>query len=158
MLFAVTLGAVNDPQIAREIVESASGLIIPGAIRSLGNLPVNPPLPVKLHGQLLNDPVHPYCGHYCGPEDTSRKVSYHNGTAWCWPFPSYVEAFYMVNGDAVLTAARKLLQSASCYFNDGCPGQLPEVADGDYPHNWGGCAAQAWSVSEFYRVGKLLGL
>ena len=64
----------------------------------------------------------------------------------------------MVNGDAVLTAARKLLESASSYFNDGCPGQLPEIADGDYPHNWGGCAAQAWSVSEFYRVGKLLGL
>ena len=30
--------------------------------------------------------------------------------------------------------------------------------DGDYPHYWGGCAAQAWSVSEFYRVGKLLGM
>ena len=158
MLFAVTLGAISDITIAREIVESASALIIPGAIRSLGNFEVTPPLPVKLHGQLLNDPRHPYCGHYCGPEDTSRKVAYHNGTAWCWPFPSYVEAFYMVNGDAVLTAARKLLESASSYFNDGCPGQLPEIADGDYPHNWGGCAAQAWSVSEFYRVGKLLGL
>ena len=66
--------------------------------------------------------------------------------------------FYITGGDAMLPAARALLKSAACYFNDGCPGQLPEVADGDYPHNWGGCAAQAWSVSEFYRVAKLLHL
>ena len=64
----------------------------------------------------------------------------------------------MTYGDEVLPAARAILRSAVSYFNDGCPGQLPEVADGDYPHNWGGCAAQAWSVSEFYRVGKLLGM
>ena len=157
-LLAVTLNAIQDPVIRQGIVENASALVIPGAIRSLGNQPVEPPLPVKLHGKLLNDPQRPYIGHYCGPEDTSRKAAYHNGTAWCWPFPSYVEALYITGGDKMLDAARALLNSASGYFNDGCPGHLPEVADGDYPHHWGGCAAQAWSVSEFYRVGKLLGL
>ncbi|MBE6367140.1 MAG: glycogen debranching protein [Lentisphaerae bacterium] len=157
-LFAVTLNAVQDPEIRQGIVENANLLVIPGAIRSLGNYPIQPPLPVKLHGTLLNDPNFPYQGRYCGPEDTSRKAAYHNGTAWCWPFPSFVEALYLTGGDAILPAARALLESASCYFNDGCPGQLPEVADGDYPHHWGGCAAQAWSVSEFYRVGKLLGM
>ena len=157
-LFAVTLNAVNNKAMQRRIVEAAGKLIIPGAIRSLANAPVTPPLPVKFHGKLLNDPLNPYIGHYCGPEDTSRKVSYHNGTAWCWPFPSYVEALYIAGGDSVLSTARALLKSSSHYFNDGCPGQLPEVADGDYPHNWGGCAAQAWSVSEFYRVGKLLNI
>lgn len=157
-LFAVTLGAVKERALQNSIVESCSKLVIPGAIRSLADYRVEPPLPVKLHGRLLNDPDHPYIGHYCGPEDTSRKAAYHNGTAWCWPFPSFVEALYMLHGDTVLDAARALLRSSSCYFNDGCPGQLPEVADGDYPHNWGGCAAQAWSVSEFYRVGKILGL
>jgi len=64
----------------------------------------------------------------------------------------------MYLGDSILPTARALLKSSSAYFNDGCPGQLPEVSDGDYPHHWGGCAAQAWSVSEFYRVGKLLGM
>ncbi|MBE6368940.1 MAG: glycogen debranching protein [Lentisphaerae bacterium] len=158
MLFAVTLGAVTEPAAQQIIVENAGRLIIPGAIRSLGNQQVIPPLPVKLHGHLLNDPDFPYRGHYCGPEDTSRKIAYHNGTAWCWPFPSYVEALYMYLGDSILPTARALLKSSSAYFNDGCPGQLPEVSDGDYPHHWGGCAAQAWSVSEFYRVGKLLGM
>ena len=154
----MTLGAVKELELQQKIVESSSVLVIPGAIRSLANQQVIPPLPVRLNGRLLNDPEHPYIGRYCGPEDTKRKVSYHNGTAWCWPFPSFVEALYLTEGDPILPAARALLKSCSCYFNDGCPGQLPEVADGDYPHHWGGCAAQAWSVSEFYRVGKLLGL
>ena len=157
-LFAVTLGAIKDGELQKSIVESCSKLVIPGAIRSLGNFQVIPPLPVKLHGRSLNDPDFPYIGHYCGAEDTSRKAAYHNGTAWCWLFPGYVEAFYLTGGDKMLDAARALLKSSSQYFNDGCPGQLPEVADGDYPHNWGGCAAQAWSVSEFYRVAKLLRL
>ena len=158
MLFAVTLGAVDDVKIQREIVESAGFLVIPGAIRSLANLRITPPLPVKLNGKLLNNPDYPYIGHYCGPEDTRRKMAYHNGTAWCWQFPSYVEALFIAYGNEILPAARALLKSSECYFNDGCPGQLPEIADGDYPHNWGGCAAQAWSVTEFYRVAKLLGL
>lgn len=158
MLFAVTLGAVDDVKIQREIVESAGFLVIPGAIRSLANLRITPPLPVKLNGKLLNNPDYPYIGHYCGPEDTRRKMAYHNGTAWCWQFPSYVEALFIAYGNEILPAARALLKSSECYFNDGCPGQLPEIADGDYPHNWGGCVAQAWSVTEFYRVAKLLGL
>ena len=158
VLFAVTLGAVKDAELKNLIVESCNSLIIPGAIRTLGNLQVIPPLPVKFRGQLLNNPDFPYMGHYRGPEDTSRKAAYHNGTAWCWPFPSYVEAFYISGGDKVLDASRALLKSSLQYFNDGCPGQLPEIADGDSPHNWGGCTAQAWSVSEFYRVARLLGL
>ena len=157
-LFAVTMGAIKERSLQQKIVDASGTLIIPGAIRSLGNTQVIPPLPVKLNGRLLNDPDHPYIGNYCGPEDTSRKAAYHNGTAWCWPFPAFVEALYIANGDKMLLSARALLKSGVEYFNNGCPGQLPEVADGDYPHHWGGCAAQAWSVSEFYRVGKLLGM
>lgn len=85
-----------------------------------------------------------------------RKVAYHNGTAWCWPFPSFAEALLLTYGEAARPAARALLATSADFFNGGCPGQIAEVADGDWPHQWGGCAAQAWSVSEFYRVGKLL--
>lgn len=52
--------------------------------------------------------------------------------------------------------AFSLLLSSAHYFETGVPGQLPEVADGDYPHRAGGCAAQAWSVSEFFRVYGIL--
>lgn len=52
--------------------------------------------------------------------------------------------------------AFSLLLSSAHYFETGVPGQLREVADGDYPHRAGGCAAQAWSVSEFFRVYGIL--
>jgi glycogen debranching enzyme len=52
--------------------------------------------------------------------------------------------------------ALALLYSASYRADRGIPGQLPEVADGNTPHREQGCAAQAWSVTEFYRVAKLL--
>ena len=155
-LFALTLGLVRDRALMRDVVHSCECLLIPGAIRSLADAPVSPPLPVVRDGQLLNDPEHPYCGHYRGPEDTMRKVAYHNGTAWCWPFPSFAEALLLTYGEAARPAARALLATSADFFNGGCPGQIAEVADGDWPHQWGGCAAQAWSVSEFYRVGKLL--
>jgi glycogen debranching enzyme len=35
-----------------------------------------------------------------------------------------------------------------------CLGQLPEILDGDAPHQARGCDAQAWSVLEALRVWK----
>ncbi|MBR2880466.1 MAG: glycogen debranching protein, partial [Oscillospiraceae bacterium] len=97
-----------------------------------------------------------YQGHYRGPEDTSRKAAYHNGTAWCWPFPSYCEALYISGGENSRNRALSLLMSAAPLFESGITGQLPEVLDGDAPHTPGGCPAQAWSVSEFFRVLDIL--
>ena len=155
-LLAVTLGAVKDPVRRRGILASAEELLVPGGIRSLADRPVQYRLPVERDGRLLNDPERPYRASYRGPEDTSRKVAYHNGTVWCWPFPAYCEALYLVGGEPVRQRAFSLLLSSAHYFETGVPGQLPEVADGDYPHRAGGCAAQAWSVSEFFRVYGIL--
>ena len=119
-------------------------------------MPTEYQLPVYHHGTLLNDPCRPYQGHYRGPEDTCRKVAYHNGTAWCWPFPAYCEALYMLGGEASRNRAMSLLMSAAPLFENGISGQLPEVLEGDAPHVPGGCPAQAWSVSEFFRVLKIL--
>ena len=138
------------------IIESCEKLLVPGAIRSLADAETTPPLPVYWHGVLLNNPSCPYQGRYAGPEDTSRKMAYHNGTAWSWPFPSYVEALMMAGGEAVKPLCRGYLNSAFTAMRSGVPGQLPEVMDGDAPHRWGGCGAQAWSVTEFFRVWKLL--
>ena len=106
---------------------------------------------------LLNDPDCPYWGRYEGDEDTRRKPGYHNGTVWNWPFPSYAEALFMVFGTEVLEAANSILASAVIPFNEGCLGQLPEIMDADAPHQERGCGAQAWSVTELYRVLKILG-
>jgi starch synthase (maltosyl-transferring) len=155
-LFAVTLGAINDPAIALRIVQACDSLIVPGAIRSLADRPVQIPLPVQHRGHLLNDPHNPYQGHYQGDEDTQRKPAYHNGTAWTWVFPSFCEARAMVFGENGRQTSRALLATALDQMNTGCLGHIPEILDGDRPHRPRGCDAQAWSVSEVYRVWKKL--
>jgi glycogen debranching enzyme len=155
-LLLITLGAVKDCQKIKSIIEASAELLVPGGIRTLADVPTEYQLPVYHQGRLLNDPGRPYRGKYCGPEDTERKVAYHNGTVWCWPFPAYCEALYLAGGESVRRRALTLLMSVAKYFECGAAGQLPEVADGDTPHTPGGCPAQAWSLSEFYRVYGLL--
>ncbi len=155
-LLAITLGAVTDKTLCKNIIEACEQLLIPGAIRSLADRPVNHPAPVYRDGHLLNDPNNPYWGHYTGDEDTCRKPAYHNGTAWTWPFPSYAEALVMVYGDAARDTALAILGSASDVLNHGCLRQSPEVIDGNTPHLQRGCGAQAWGVTELYRIIKRL--
>jgi glycogen debranching enzyme len=61
-----------------------------------------------------------------------------------------------VGGRSEKNKALALLMSAAIYFESGVTGLMPEVADGDAPHRPGGCLAQAWSVSEFFRVLEFL--
>ena len=60
----------------------------------------------------------------------------------------------MATGDAV--AARDILASAALLAERGSVGQLPEILDGDAPHLQRGCLAQAWSLSEVFRVWRAL--
>jgi len=151
-LFAVTLGAVNEPERARQILKACEELLVPGAIRSLADRAVSRPLPVHFNGNLVNDPLRPYWGQYSGDEDTRRKPAYHNGTAWTWPFPSYCEAWAMTYGEQGRQTALAWLTSSIRLLESGCLGHLPEVIDGDYPHTTRGCEAQAWGASEWVRV------
>jgi predicted glycogen debranching enzyme len=155
-LLALTLGAVRDPLQARSVLDACADLLVPGAIRTLADRPVEYPLPIRRDGTLLNDPARPYWGTYQGDEDTRRKPAYHNGTAWTWLFPSYSEAFALVHGEAGKPTALALLESSRAILNAGCLGQIPEILDGDAPHKPRGCDAQAWGVTELYRVLKLL--
>ena len=113
---------------------------------------MNRPLPIELHGRLLNDPHHPYQGVYTGDEDTRRKPAYHNGTAWVWLMPSFCEAWALTYGTVATATAAAWLGSGVRLLLEGCVGQVPEILDGDVPHRQRGCDAQAWSVSEFLRV------
>ena len=151
-LLAITLGAVKDTVLCRNILDACEQLLIPGGIRSLADRPVQYGAPVRHGGQLLNDPQHPYWGHYAGDEDSRRKPAYHNGTAWTWPFPSYAEALVMLYGEPAGKTAAAILGSASETMNHGCLRQIPEVIDGNAPHCQRGCGAQAWGVTELYRV------
>jgi starch synthase (maltosyl-transferring) len=155
-LLAITLGAVCDHGTMADILRETGSLLIPGAIRSLADRPVAPPLPVYGPFGLLNNPEHPYQGHYRGDEDTRRKPAYHNGTAWTWPFPSYCEALALYDPDHLTAVAREFLYSTIPLMEEGCVGHIPEILDGDSPHAQRGCWAQAWGATEIYRVLTLL--
>ena len=158
-LLAVTLGAIPpDHPAARAVVASSERLLVPGAIRTLAPGRVRYELPIDgPHGR-LNDPARPYWGRYEGDEDTRRKPAYHNGTAWPWPYPSYAEALLLVHGPSARPAAASLLAAALPLLETDCIGHLPEIMDGDAPHTGRGCDAQAWSVSEFLRLARKLGI
>lgn len=155
-LFLITLDAVDDPALTRPTLLACESLLVPGAIRTLADRPVDFPLPVRYRDRPLNDPRHPYWGRYDGDEDTRRKPAYHNGTAWTWPFPSFCEAWVKVYGDDGVPAAKAWLASITRLLDAGCAGQPPEIVDGDHPHLQRGCDAQAWGVSEALRVWRLL--
>ena len=153
-LLAVTLGVLTDRDLEASIIRACEGLLVPGAIRSVADRPVLADMGVWRDGVLLNEPHRPYQAHYLGDEDTRRKPAYHNGTAWTWQFPLYVEALAKVYGKAARTTGLSLLGSAVELVNTGCLGHTPEICDGDAPHASRGCGAQAWGVSELLRVWK----
>lgn len=155
-LLAVTLGLVDDPLLARAVVEACRELVVPGGVRSLADRPVAHPLPLIWDNAALNDPLRPYKGRYEGDEDRQRKPAYHNGTAWGWLYPVFCEAWVCVFGEGGKATALALLNAALPLALSGCHGHLPEIVDGDAPHTPRGCDAQAWSVSEWVRVKKRL--
>ncbi|MFO8083896.1 MAG: amylo-alpha-1,6-glucosidase [Desulfobacterales bacterium] len=156
-LFAITMGALEDKKLIRRILRSCEELIVPGAIRSLADRPVQRPLKIIHNGQELNDPQRPYWGEYRGDEDARRKPAYHNGTAWAWLFPTFCEAWVVGYGNEGKAAAMSYLSSSIELMNKGCVGHIPEILDGDAPHTLRGCDAQAWSISEVLRVWIQLG-
>ena len=155
-LLAVTLGAVKDQSVCRNIVNACQELLIPGAIRSLADRPVRHALPIVHEGIVLNNPKQPYQNQYLGTEDTQRKPAYHNGTAWTWLFPTFCEAWAIAYGPESRQTAQAWLSSGIPLMNTGCLGQIPEIMDGDFPHTHRGCDAQAWGVSELLRVWLIL--
>ncbi len=158
-LFAITLGFLDGPRARRSVLTALRHLIIPGALRTLAPLPVKHQLPIySSSGNLLNNPAEPYWGRYEGDEDTRRKPAYHNGTAWTWTFPTFCEALALAwDFDSVaLDAARAYLGSMDELLSTNCIGQLPEILDGDAPHQQRGCDAQGWGATEALRVWKLL--
>lgn len=153
-LFLVSLGVVSGVRAKRCVEAARRHLVVPGGLRSLAPLPVTVPLPVQHCGRLLNNPGEPYWGRYEGDEDTRRKPAYHNGTAWTWTLPVFCEALARAwdFSEVAVAAARAYLGGLAGLLRHGVLGQLPEILDGDAPHQARGCDAQAWSATEALRV------
>jgi starch synthase (maltosyl-transferring) len=158
-LLAIAFGLFTGAQARRGVDAALRYLFVPGAVRTLAPLPVWPPLAIYSgDGHLLNNPLEPYWGRYQGDEDTARKPAYHNGTAWPWLLPMACEALVKAwdGSPGAVAAARAWLGSMDKLLLTHCLGQLPEILDGDAPHEARGCDAQAWSVTEALRVWKWL--
>jgi glycogen debranching enzyme len=158
-LLAVSLGVVSGKRARRSVEAARRHLLVPGGVRSLAPLPVHCPLEIRGgSGDLLNNPREPYWGRYEGDEDTRRKLAYHNGTAWTWKLPVFAEALVRAweGAPESVAAARGYLLSLEPLLASGCLGQLPEILDGDAPHQPRGCDAQAWSVTEALRVWRMV--
>lgn len=158
-LYVVTFG-LTDQERARSVVRcTGEHLVVPAGLRSLANLPLSRPF---YSGSAPPPPgvdvLHPYRGRYEGPEDTARKLAYHNGTVWAHLLPLWVEALLEAFPEDPRAAriGQALLRTYEAELRQGCLGQIPEIFDGDAPHSPRGCCAQAWAVTEVLRVQMLL--
>jgi predicted glycogen debranching enzyme len=89
-----------------------------------------------------------YRGRYAGGAE-ERDAAYHQGTVWPWLMGPFVSAWYEAHGKES-SARQRCLQWLSAlreYRTNEGMNHLPEVFDGDPPHQPGGCNAQAWSLA-----------
>ena len=92
-----------------------------------------------------------YCGHHEGNLD-EREGSYHQGTVWPYLIGFYARAALRLKPDdfELREELIHLLQSAAEEGLVLC--HLAQLADGEAPHRFRGCPAQAWSCAEVLRV------
>src|SRR5215207_116143 len=95
-----------------------------------------------------------YIGRYRG-DLRQRDGAYHRGTVWPWLMGAFVEAWLRVHGntpDNRQRASARFVTPLLRHFEGSAPGHVAEIADGDAPHDAGGCPFQAWSVGEALRL------
>jgi predicted glycogen debranching enzyme len=88
-----------------------------------------------------------YRGRYEGGP-AERDAAYHQGTVWPWLLGPFIVADRRFNRDRAAELSGPLRE----FTESRGVGQIPEIFDGDAPHEPRGCFAQAWSVAELLRV------
>lgn len=92
-----------------------------------------------------------FVGQFAGPVE-EREQAYHQGTAWTHLLGFYARAALRLEPDDmdVYFDLRGLLEQAA--DSSVVLGQVPQLADGSFPHRPRGCPAQASSVAEILRA------
>ena len=90
----------------------------------------------------------------CEGDQRSRDAAYHQGTVWPWLMGPFLTAYLKANGHTpkAREQARRWLSAFEPWLSENGLGQVPEICDGDAPHQARGCIAQAWSVAEVLRA------
>ena len=133
--------AVVDDEKAIEILATVeSKLLTPLGLRSLS--PDDPGYNAVYSGGVLE-----------------RDGAYHQGTVWPWLIGPFVEAWFNVNGKSKKTADEaksRFLYPLEAHLETSGLGHISEIADASSPFHPRGCPFQAWSLSEFIRIQKLI--
>lgn len=96
-----------------------------------------------------------YIGKYEGSQAT-RDRAYHNGTVWPWLLGSFAEAWVRTyNHDKDGLVSNIYDNFKQVIYEYGLL-SIPEIFDGDAPHQPRGAISQAWSVSELLRIQYIL--
>jgi glycogen debranching enzyme len=102
------------------------------------------------------DPADPaYRARYEGGP-AERDSAYHQGTVWSWLLGPYADALVKTLGAPGKARARKAIEGILGHLADAGIGTISEIFDAEAPHAPRGCPAQAWSVSEVFRVWRSL--
>jgi predicted glycogen debranching enzyme len=99
-----------------------------------------------------------YKGKYIGLQ-TERNEAYHQGTVWPYLIGPFIESYLKVNEFSRQSRknATAFITPLLNYLTDGsCPGNVPEIFDGDEPFESRGCMAQAWNIAELIRAYQLI--
>ena len=132
-LFAISLThrILDDKERAASILKVVEReLLTPYGLRTLSTR--DP----QYRGQCTGDPAH-------------RDGAYHQGTVWPWLLGAYCDALRFVHPAFDLAT---LIAPLEGFRDNRGVGQVPEIFDGDAPHEPRGCIAQAWSVAELIRI------
>lgn len=94
-----------------------------------------------------------YCPRYEGNR-IERDAQYHQGTVWGWLAGPFLEAWLRVHPgrEGAERVRDHYLAGLDEHLRGVGLGHITEVANGDVPHERGGCPAQAWSLGEYLRV------
>ncbi len=101
----------------------------------------------------LSDQDSDYIKYY-GGDIYKRDYAYHQGTVWAWLMGPYLEAHFKIYNDKEYVTDKLIDLKKHLEFTG--LGTISEVFSGDSPHESRGCFAQAWSVSEYLRIIKLI--
>ncbi|HEY3825902.1 MAG TPA: amylo-alpha-1,6-glucosidase [Bryobacteraceae bacterium] len=96
-----------------------------------------------------------YRGRYEGGV-ADRDSAYHQGTVWPWLLGPFITADLRFNGEAARQRVPELLATLLDFALTRDTGHIPEIFDGDSPHEPRGCFSQAWSVAEILRLSSVI--
>ncbi|MBN2481250.1 MAG: glycogen debranching enzyme family protein [Bacteroidales bacterium] len=92
-----------------------------------------------------------YIGVYRGNQE-QRDQAYHQGTVWPWLLEHYCEAYISLYKESGVGFLNSLINGFEPVLNELGIGTIPEIFDGDPPHQPRGAISQAWSVAALLRI------